>query len=131
MQVALTSIVGTRDFASFATRPRHRQRSTVRTMISATATQDGEQFEIELHADSFLQHMVRNIVRAVVRIGDAGALSAGERVLLVLGLSDGTYHQLQAVVVKTRAGRFVRSDTLAASIRVHLERLLKSAGVSR
>ena len=69
--------------------------------------------------------------RAVVRIGDAGALSAGERVLLVLGLSDGTYHQLQAVVVKTRAGRFVRSDTLAASIRVHLERLLMSAGVSR
>ena len=69
MQSALTSIVGKLDFASFATRPRHQQRSTVRTMLAATASADGPRFEIELHADSFLQHMVRNIVRAVVRIG--------------------------------------------------------------
>lgn len=69
--------------------------------------------------------------RAVVRIGEQTDLGAGDRVLLVLSLPDGTFQQHAASIVQSRAGMFARSDILALNNRAHVERLLKSAGVTR
>ncbi len=69
--------------------------------------------------------------RAVVRIGEQTDLEAGDRILLVLRLPDGTFQQHAASVAQSRAGMFARSDTLAPAARAHLARMLASAGVLR
>jgi hypothetical protein len=69
--------------------------------------------------------------RAIVRIAGADGLGAGDRVLLVLSLPDGTFQQHPAVFARSRAGQFARTDALDSAARRHLERVIKAAGVKR
>jgi tRNA pseudouridine38-40 synthase len=70
MEAACRVIVGEHDFASFATRPNFRQKSTRRDLQSVTLTHASPQISIVFVADGFLYKMVRNLVRALVRVGE-------------------------------------------------------------
>lgn len=69
MARASRALVGVHDFASFATRPRFKQKSTVRDMRAIDIERDGDDIVLRFHANSFLMHMVRNLVRALVKVG--------------------------------------------------------------
>lgn len=77
MRLALPILVGEHDFASFATKPNFKQKSTRRTLVEATLEQAGPELTFEFRADGFLYKMVRNLVRALVKIGQ-GRSSASE-----------------------------------------------------
>ncbi len=62
--------VGELDFASFAKRPNFKQQSTRRTVTRATLRQEAPRLIFEMCADGFLYKMVRNIVRAIVKVGE-------------------------------------------------------------
>jgi tRNA pseudouridine38-40 synthase len=70
MNAAAQDLVGRRDFASLGTQPRFKQRSTVRQIRLAGVERRDGLIAITIRADSFLNHMVRNIVSALVRVGD-------------------------------------------------------------
>ncbi len=70
MRPALPMFVGTHDFGSFATRPKHQQKSTVRNVMAFNLRHDGTSIQMTIRADGFLYKMVRNIVRAVVKVGE-------------------------------------------------------------
>lgn len=76
MQTAVGALVGTHDYASFATKPRFKQASTVCTLTDVSVIQeesaDGGPGTIlfRFSGNRFLMHMVRNMVRAVVKIGE-------------------------------------------------------------
>jgi tRNA pseudouridine38-40 synthase len=87
MREASAVLVGEHDFASFATRPNFRQKSTRRHLRRLTLTQDRPRISIVFVADGFLYKMVRNMVRGLVRVGEgrwsaddlARALAARDR----------------------------------------------------
>ena len=62
--------VGEQDFASFATRTNFKQKSTRRTVFEAVLSNDLPLITFDICADGFLYKMVRNIVRAVVKVGE-------------------------------------------------------------
>lgn len=71
MRDAVRLLIGTHDFASFATKPKHRKRSTVcRISDAGVRTEEDRRITFHFQADSFLMHMVRNIVRALVKVGE-------------------------------------------------------------
>lgn len=70
MEEAMPSLVGRHDFASFGTKTRFAQKSTERELFSATIERKDASIRFRFHGDSFLNHMVRNIVRAVVKVGE-------------------------------------------------------------
>lgn len=67
---ACSVFVGQLDFASFATRSNFKQKSTTRTVTSAFVSQQMPVITIDICADGFLYKMVRNIVRALVKVGE-------------------------------------------------------------
>ncbi len=67
---ACSVFVGEHDFASFAKRPNFKQKSTTRTVTSAVMQQDGQRITFDICADGFLYKMVRNIMRAIVKVGE-------------------------------------------------------------
>jgi len=69
MNQACQSLVGERDFASFATHIGHRLKSTVRSVYRAEMVKDGELTIFNMVAKSFLPHQVRNTVGALIRVG--------------------------------------------------------------
>lgn len=69
MEAALRALVGEHDFASFATKSRFKRSSTVRTIFSADMKVEAQQISLRFRANSFMNHMVRNMVRAVVKVG--------------------------------------------------------------
>ena len=80
MQAAASFLVGEHDFASFAgdgwgvpdeagARPGTRRRVTALTVEVAEATARGRLIRVTIEASSFLPHMVRNIVGALVAVG--------------------------------------------------------------
>lgn len=69
MRAALPLFIGKLDFASFATKPNHVQASTVREVTELELTHRAPTLEISIRADGFLYKMVRNIVRALVKVG--------------------------------------------------------------
>jgi len=80
MGAGLALLVGKHDFASYAgacTGPAERRRVTVRTIGLARCWAEPPWVRVEVAADGFLRHMVRNIVGEVVRLGQ-GALSPAE-----------------------------------------------------
>ena len=87
MRQAARALVGRRDFASFATKSRLARGSSIRHLQQATIDEHGSEIVLQFCADSFLYHMVRNIVRALVKVGQgrvapdriAGILTAGDR----------------------------------------------------
>ncbi len=70
MRSALPVFVGEHDFASFATKANHARQSTVRTVSAFTLEYDAPRVVLRIEADGFLYKMVRNIVRAVVKVGE-------------------------------------------------------------
>lgn len=86
MESVLPIFVGEHDFASFATKANHARKSTVRTVSHFTLTHDAPRIEFRIEADGFLYKMVRNIVRAVVKVGE-GRFD-GERLETILAAKD-------------------------------------------
>lgn len=70
MADACSVFVGEQDFASFATRPNFKQKSTRRTVTEAVLTHELPMITFDICADGFLYKMVRNIVRALVKVGE-------------------------------------------------------------
>lgn len=67
---ACSVFVGEHDFASFATRPNFKQKSTTRIVNKVIMNQKTPVIEFNICANGFLYKMVRNIVRAVVKVGE-------------------------------------------------------------
>ena len=70
MSDACSVFVGEQDFASFATRPNFKQKSTRRTVTEAVLSHELPMITFDICADGFLYKMVRNIVRALVKVGE-------------------------------------------------------------
>jgi tRNA pseudouridine38-40 synthase len=70
MRAACPVFVGEHDFASFATRPNFARQSTRRTVMSLSLVEDRPRLTFHIRADGFLYKMVRNIVRALVKVGE-------------------------------------------------------------
>lgn len=70
MRASLGALQGHHDFASFATRPRFEQRSTTCTMTGVDLEAADDLIVLRFSADRFLMHMVRNLVRAIAKVGE-------------------------------------------------------------
>ena len=71
MRRAAPALLGSHDFASFATRSNFERKSTVRQLRTLDIEGDASpRLRLILEADSFLYKMVRNIVRALVKVGE-------------------------------------------------------------
>lgn len=68
MQAASEWLVGEHDFSTFRS-AECQAKSAVRQIHKLEITQQGPLLTFELHANAFLQHMVRNIVGSLVYIG--------------------------------------------------------------
>lgn len=78
MREASECLLGQHDFSSF--RAAGCQAATaVREIKHIGITQQGWEISIDLHADAFLYHMVRNIVGSLIRVG-TGSWQAGKLV---------------------------------------------------
>lgn len=72
MHLAAQSILGTHDFTSF--RAAECQANTpIRTLTDARVSRQGDWIVFDFAANAFLQHMIRNLVGALVHIGKGGA----------------------------------------------------------
>jgi tRNA pseudouridine38-40 synthase len=70
MQKACSFFVGMLDYTSFAKVPNFKRATSVRTVYSMSIKQDGSMQTFSIIADGFLYKMVRNIVRAIVKVGE-------------------------------------------------------------
>lgn len=75
MTAAATAWLGENDFSAFRAAS-CQSRSPMRRLMAATVGVSGALIEIEFQANAFLQHMVRNLVGALVEIG-SGRRPAG------------------------------------------------------
>ncbi len=70
MRAACPVFLGELDFASFAKKPNFKQATTVRHLQHIALRAEAPVIEITMSADGFLYKMVRNIVRAIVKVGE-------------------------------------------------------------
>ncbi len=70
MERAMSLLVGEHDFATFASNAGFERSSTTRKMSRCVITADLPQIELTFEANGFLYKMVRNLVRAVVKVGE-------------------------------------------------------------
>jgi tRNA pseudouridine38-40 synthase len=77
MNQAAQALVGEHDFASFAARNGATVKSTVRRVLSAELTRDGDLVTFNIAASSFLLHQVRNTIGALIRVGQ-GKMTVAE-----------------------------------------------------
>ena len=70
IEAALPALWGTHDFTSFRA-SECQAKSPIKTIYSANVRQHGNVLRFDFHADAFLHHMIRNIVGALVYIGNA------------------------------------------------------------
>ncbi|MDG2304605.1 MAG: tRNA pseudouridine(38-40) synthase TruA [Candidatus Binatia bacterium] len=82
MRAACAELVGERDFATFATKTNYKQKSTRRNLKRVTLSHDLERISIVFEADGFLYKMVRNLVRAIVKVGEGRTKPEDLRALL-------------------------------------------------
>ncbi|MFT6086284.1 MAG: tRNA pseudouridine38-40 synthase [Glaciecola sp.] len=68
MHSAAQSLVGSNDFSSFRG-ANCQSRSPVRRMEEISVTRKGDYLIVEVAANAFLHHMVRNIVGSLIRVG--------------------------------------------------------------
>ncbi|MGH1340508.1 MAG: tRNA pseudouridine(38-40) synthase TruA [Nannocystales bacterium] len=85
MRDCLEMFVGEHDFASFATKANHARKTTVRTVSSFTLEHDAPRIVLRIEADGFLYKMVRNLVRAVVKVGEGRWTQPQLREILATG----------------------------------------------
>ena len=69
MRAGAEALLGTHDFSAFRS-AECQAKSPVRTLDRVAVAREDDMIRFELHADAFLQHMVRNIVGALVYVGD-------------------------------------------------------------
>ena len=69
MQQACQALVGKHDFASFVSSPEAAKKSTVRNVHKAEIEQDGDMIVLDMMANSFLPHQVRNTVGSLIKVG--------------------------------------------------------------
>jgi tRNA pseudouridine38-40 synthase len=72
MAEAAASILGTHDFSAFRA-AECQANSPVRTLTRAHVVRQGDWLVFDFAANAFLQHMIRNLVGALVQIGKGGA----------------------------------------------------------
>jgi tRNA pseudouridine38-40 synthase len=82
MAEAARLLVGEHDFATFGSPPQGT--NTVRRVIRATWTSDGEQLYLDIEANAFLYRMVRSIVGTLLQVG-TGELSVERFASLLAG----------------------------------------------
>jgi len=68
MQQAARHLLGQHDFTSYRT-VACQAKSPVRTLLKLDVTREGEYVHLDLEADGFLHHMVRNIGGVLIKIG--------------------------------------------------------------
>jgi tRNA pseudouridine38-40 synthase len=68
MQRAAQALIGERDFSAFRTLA-CQARSPMRNVREISVTRTGEEVVVEIEANAFLHHMVRNIVGSLLPIG--------------------------------------------------------------
>jgi len=69
MQRACQALVGKHDFASFVSSPEMAEKSTVRNVYKAEIERDGDMIVLDMVANSFLPHQVRNTVGSLIKVG--------------------------------------------------------------
>ncbi len=70
MRAACPAFLGELDFASFAKKPNFKQATTVRHLQHIELRAEAPLIEIIMRADGFLYKIVRNIVRAIIKVGE-------------------------------------------------------------
>jgi tRNA pseudouridine38-40 synthase len=85
MAEALAALVGQHDFAAFAgaSADLRAGASTTRTVLSAACRREGDHLHVDLHANAFLPHMVRNVVGTLVQVGRGSREPEAIRSILV------------------------------------------------
>ena len=68
MQTAATHLVGTHDFNAFRA-VQCQSKTSIRDMHSIQITQRGSHIVVDISANAFLHHMVRNIVGTLIEVG--------------------------------------------------------------
>ncbi len=68
MQAAADGLIGTHDFTSYRAAA-CQAKSPIRTVTNLRVARFGDHIVIDMEADGFLHHMVRNIVGALVKVG--------------------------------------------------------------
>ena len=69
MRRAADALVGSHDFSAFRA-AECQAKSPIKRLDTLSVKRDDDMIRFEFHADAFLQHMVRNIVGALVYVGD-------------------------------------------------------------
>ncbi len=90
MQQAADTLLGEHDFSSFRATGSNDKGDPVKNVYSAVLTREGKDIVLRISANGFLYHMVRNIVGALVKVGEGrmtvaefvAAAAAGDRSLL-------------------------------------------------
>ncbi len=70
MRAGAIALVGRHDFASFASKTRHRPKSTEREIRRMEVRQREDLVVVTVEGNSFLNHMVRNMVSLLVAVGE-------------------------------------------------------------
>ena len=73
MAEAAQSILGTHDFSAFRA-AECQANSPIRTLTEARVARQGDWLVFDFSANAFLQHMIRNLVGALVHVGKGGAV---------------------------------------------------------
>jgi tRNA pseudouridine38-40 synthase len=81
MQRAAESLIGKHDFSAFRA-AECQARSPIKTLDRIEIARKDDMIRFDLHADAFLQHMVRNIVGALVYVGSGRQRASWVRELL-------------------------------------------------
>lgn len=81
MAEAAASILGTHDFSAFRA-AECQANSPIRTLTQSSVVRQGDWLVFDFAANAFLQHMIRNLVGALVHIGKGGAPASLMRDLL-------------------------------------------------
>jgi tRNA pseudouridine38-40 synthase len=81
MQAAARTLIGEHDFSAFRA-AECQAKSPVRTLHSLSVERRGERLDFTLRANAWLQHMVRNIVGALVHVGKGAQPAEWMRALL-------------------------------------------------
>jgi tRNA pseudouridine38-40 synthase len=68
MRIAAQCLLGEHDFSSFRS-SQCQAKSPVRTLLTLDIAQQGPRIVVQLRANAFLHHMVRNIMGALVQVG--------------------------------------------------------------
>jgi tRNA pseudouridine38-40 synthase len=69
MRRAARALVGEHDFASFTSNPGYERETTIRHMRRVSIVRHGAALTFHFTADGFLYRMVRNLVGALVKVG--------------------------------------------------------------